>query len=417
MYAGYLAEDPDGWIVNEPATLTYLQALGLKIECKIERWGRMLYNNDKEWTTPEADKAPWYTPGEDVASAKFYGFIITAMQGVDDSTRTATVTQLRGDGAIHGGRRNASREMRLTLRGWGADHDGLMAGMNWFRNIMTGANDNCHPRTAMSQCSDKRFAFVTDRPYVPTTGTANEKYAGTVASLLRRWRSYKECTVIDGPKVTARGTMGKASWIDVEVLISAADPFIYRNEGDTAGTTSGLTPTSHDNVNCGYASDAYDRIIDDPQDTIKKPPSVPALNIITMPATWNRYKITIPKKDSDSFGSVMPKVHVMAGSGALRNVRVRFYASDKEGTCDFEGDFFIRYLPAGHELYIDSVSRQIYGFTDTAEGFSGGNLVVGSQGRAITWPALSCRTSYAVWVDAASPLGSARVSVETSIRE
>jgi hypothetical protein len=117
----------------------------------------------------------------------------------------------------------------------------------------------------------------------------------------------------------------------------------------------------------------------------------------------------------------VPTVFVITGATPRRQLRVRFHRQGKSGSCDFEGEFYILYVPANSILTIDAVDRTVRvsvgATTGVGDDKPAANLVVGSGGRPPTWPSMACGTSYTVTVDAAGGLQGTTVATDVSIRE
>lgn len=94
----------------------------------------------EEYTTPEADSAPWYDP-TDPETADFYGVYPLAFDGIDDSTRTIESAELTGDGSVVVGSRYTGKDIRVSGMAFAKDEAGLYAGMSWLDSALNGTEE------------------------------------------------------------------------------------------------------------------------------------------------------------------------------------------------------------------------------------------------------------------------------------
>lgn len=94
----------------------------------------------EEYTTPEADNAPWYDP-TDPETADFYGVYPLAFEGIDDSTRTIESAELTGDGSVVVGSRYTGKDIRVSGMAFAKDEAALYAGMSWLDNALNGTEE------------------------------------------------------------------------------------------------------------------------------------------------------------------------------------------------------------------------------------------------------------------------------------
>lgn len=94
----------------------------------------------ENYTTPEADNAPWYDP-TDPATAGFYGVYPLSFEGIDDSTRTIESAELSGDGSVVVGSRFAGQDIRVTGMAFARDEASLYAGVSWLNSALNGTEE------------------------------------------------------------------------------------------------------------------------------------------------------------------------------------------------------------------------------------------------------------------------------------
>lgn len=94
----------------------------------------------EEYTSPEADNAPWYDP-TDPETADFYGIYPLDFDGIDDSTRTIESAELTGDGSVVVGSRYSGKDIRVTGVAFAKDEAALYAGMSWLDNALNGTEE------------------------------------------------------------------------------------------------------------------------------------------------------------------------------------------------------------------------------------------------------------------------------------
>jgi len=90
---------------------------------------------DAAYSTPAADNAPWYDPG-DPASANFYGLYITDIQGAEDDSRVAVFTQSIGDGGTVGPTRRATKQFRVKALLAARDEFAMESGLRWLNRTI-----------------------------------------------------------------------------------------------------------------------------------------------------------------------------------------------------------------------------------------------------------------------------------------
>lgn len=91
--------------------------------------------DNEPYTSPMVDDAPWFDP-VNPETARFYGLYPLDVRGVEDSTRSAIVTENVTDGGSVGQTRFGSRAMRVRALMVAADELAMNSGMTWLRNAL-----------------------------------------------------------------------------------------------------------------------------------------------------------------------------------------------------------------------------------------------------------------------------------------
>ena len=179
-YTGYMTLGGTE-IINANRTAAYVRNIlpqfGLeKIgECE----GLHLALGDPEYGTPLSDQPPWYDP-DDPDTLGFFGFYPLSIEGIDDSTRQSTVTELSTDGGFIGLRRWGSREIRVTGLLLAVDDASLEAGLSWFRIALVGEG---HCATDPTVCGGDTMCYLSVCPDVCEDGVDLDVPVDTVESV------------------------------------------------------------------------------------------------------------------------------------------------------------------------------------------------------------------------------------------
>ena len=127
-------------IINKPRTRAYIRAMvsGLSIavddDCE-----DLAIAHGEEYVSPVHDEAPWFAPYAP-ASGEFLGLYPLALDGFDDSTTSASVTETTTSGGIPGRRRAKSRSLRVSALAVATSDRGLSYGLSWLRDALDGSN-------------------------------------------------------------------------------------------------------------------------------------------------------------------------------------------------------------------------------------------------------------------------------------
>ncbi len=117
----------------------------------------------ENWDSTNYERAPWYDPALPEVSRRFYGAFGLEIRGIEDSTRTAGVTEGLGDGGVIGRVRKGPREVTVKALLAGEGRDSLEYGMSWLTaaldpNACGQHGDACGTAdlTYFSTCPPKR---------------------------------------------------------------------------------------------------------------------------------------------------------------------------------------------------------------------------------------------------------------------
>lgn len=168
------ANCPMHWLKGAPCT-TLAEAVG-----------------DTRYSYADIATAPWYDSTIDEISRRFYGVFGLAIDGVEDSTRSATVTEGIADGGVIGRSRRAMRNVtaRMLLMGYG--QDAVEYGMSWLTAVLDP--DACG--TPSINCGTSEMSVFSSCPPVRITDETNEDY-GERVDLARRFM--RNAGAISGP--------------------------------------------------------------------------------------------------------------------------------------------------------------------------------------------------------------------------
>lgn len=178
--------------------------------------------DDEPYIYERIDEAPWYDPDNPELTSRFYGLYIVEMQGVNDSTRQASVTEMIIDGAQVSGYRHTSREVRVRAVLSANGMDALDSGMTWLRNVLEPNACGVHG----GDCGASDMQFFVDCP-PPIGDLTEEEYQEEVVDPL--YRILHQVTCISGPLVQQELASNDGTHFGyiVEFTLLAAVPFVY----------------------------------------------------------------------------------------------------------------------------------------------------------------------------------------------
>ena len=132
-WAGY-GEYAGNEIYNSARTAAYAKNNGAYWfkGCFDDEWLPLMLGDGAQYTTPLLDNAPWVDP-DIPASFDFWGAYPISVDGIEDSTRTATVNESTLDGGIPGRIRHATKSVVFNMALLGATECAVEYGMRWLR--------------------------------------------------------------------------------------------------------------------------------------------------------------------------------------------------------------------------------------------------------------------------------------------
>lgn len=408
MYYEYVSFGDDMPLIETARTYSYIKKMlpKLEVECDINPSMKYLSNGGAEFNTPKIDGAVWYSP--DIPSSEYFLGMIPSDQitGMYDSTQGANFTELKDEGAVHHSRKFGVREMKFKATLFAVTEFGLYVGLEWLKDSLSGGYCASAQR---KDCGGSDLIFLTS---AITGGNTTD----AAASYFNRAMMAKDVKTLSGVKVVQTINFENAYACEVEFILVAANPFLYRLESEWSMYASSVTAETHPEYKCNPSADSYSELITDPNDgVLARPPRPPLINPMTMPASWQRWNLYTPTSGNQQYGQIVMKVIVNSTSSTQRMLRIRLYRTESV-TCDYDGEFLITYIPAGHVLTIDGTDRTITMMRPDGRTVSAANLVVGSDGRPAMWPVVDCKVQYRVQVDAPDSLAGISVNVRGQLR-
>jgi hypothetical protein len=159
-------------LINAERTKAYarnaMPLFGLTSECCDCPDLPLVAGDQDGYSSPMTDPAPWYSPFTP-GSEEFYGLLPLSVEGIDDATVGASITELTTDGAVISRPRRSSRAMRFSGLLIGASDKGLDVGMAWLKSVLGGSecsagdcggDDLCYLATCPQVCSYEGFPTV-----------------------------------------------------------------------------------------------------------------------------------------------------------------------------------------------------------------------------------------------------------------
>lgn len=143
----------DGWlsfggteIANRSRVMEYVKTLlpNLTLKdpcgsgCSCDHLADLL--GEKRYATPLIDDAPWLDV-DAPASYDFLGVFPTSIVGIDDSTVTAEVVESPDSGGWVVNRREATREIRVSVATFATSDEGAHYGTQWLKSVLDGSCD------------------------------------------------------------------------------------------------------------------------------------------------------------------------------------------------------------------------------------------------------------------------------------
>ena len=171
----------------------------------VECGGLVEFLGDGAYQYSLIDQAPWYDPDNVDLTSRFLGLYVVSMEGVSNSTRSATVTEKIVDGAQVSGYRHSSREVRVRAMLTAKGMDALEAGMTWLRNVLEP--DACGVHGTDCGASDLQF-FVDCPPERADVIVPETVWSGIIVTNLATNPSFEGATLPAGATVSTEWSMG-----------------------------------------------------------------------------------------------------------------------------------------------------------------------------------------------------------------
>jgi hypothetical protein len=264
-------------IANSSRFLTYVGELipGLQVEDCYDcaDLGEIL--GDGPYNSPLVDQPDWYAVNQP-DSAEFCGFYPLEVEGIDDGTRTATVTELALDGAMVGAPRYASREIRVSGLLAGATDAAVQYGLRWLAKALEGAA--CRDATG---CTGDHLCYYAACPPMCTDSPALDGWDpedpdstplpfylcddGMITTAARACsveyeRTLYQVTMTSGPTVVEQYNSTCGALLRVEFTLVAGVPFAFSTAISAApGTIDIPDPVTVPEISCTPGTDVVVR--------------------------------------------------------------------------------------------------------------------------------------------------------------
>ena len=424
-------------VINASRTEAYAANSGLG-------WFRAAYKNealqlllgDRDYSSPLQDDAPW-TDYRDPDTYDFLGAYPLSVEGVEDSTWSAAVTENTGDGGVVGRVRKGTKTVVFQVALIGRTVCGAEAGMRWLREALGG-----RPCLAPNECTGHDMCYLRCEPHLDMTEYRPEivytfDENGDVVQAGRNppddltdcytefLRTLRNVTFTIGPTIQEKKFTadGGAVWI-VAFTAVAGNPYEWGQEtpliqGFMDPTVNvpyvdGIVPDGGMFDADGYVQTEvacpvveYQPVYDPACPFVIPPPGVPSVDItcFDFPVNYIRRQFVIPESSVPTWGEVVPFLQIRAPTYEVRSLRLRFYSDVLGGgdpatdPCNFCGDIVFSYIPANSTLVFDGSDRAVYLQTPGGGKRRADSLVFGSDGTPFEWPELSCGVGYIVTLD------------------
>jgi hypothetical protein len=410
----------DGWFAlggnefaNAARTEAYMESTS---------WFRPTYNapqmglllNDGTYRSPLLDDAPWldaYRP----ESADFFGFYPLEVTGLEDSTRTSTVTESTTDGGNAGRIRHATRSVVFNGLLLAASDAGAQFGADWLRQTLLGSL--CGPKPN-SPCAGDDLCFFAYEPTVDLSG--GESTIEECLSPIRR--HLRKFAITRGPIITGKRetTDGGAVWMvtftgtagdpwqfgdEVPVIVGFGDPNIDEPWVDGSTGVADSIGYIYSEVDCEVPR--FDPLNDPLAPVMIPPPAPPSVprGPVVLPTNWRRRQVSLPAAEVPLWSDAAPVIDIRTANRDVRTLRLRFYADPyglqqpSEDPCGFCGDMLVQYIPSNSLMRIDAASRTVMVEQPGGVQRRADAMVFGSDNKPFDWPMLTCGTNYVVTVD------------------
>lgn len=349
-YEGYLTYDGVE-IANHGRLALLARAMGVDTVRVSEATAAALLTRmdetQAEWS--QIADAPWYDAGYP-ASAEFAGVLVLAMQGLDDSSLSASVVEYITDGGNAGRARTATQAIVGNVIFVGSTERGVEYGQRWLNRVLTKTRHG-------KACSGSDLHYL--RTLGSTPATAEMVHRRDVSltrafSITRKKRS--ACSASQGVTFTLTDTDGYEYGEPVQKItalggVNATGP----------GVTSSGTLTAQEIICPRYDytpiyDPLYPALVASPQ----APDFYPAGWTIKPGDTFQRSWARITPTEPSELGLV-PFIRLSSTQEA-RMVRVSIWPADSANNdqCDPLFSVMVSYLLPDLGFYIDGEARAAY---------------------------------------------------------
>jgi hypothetical protein len=405
MFDGYLTYGGSE-IINIARTSTYLDNANVTWFIADDKFGDLAEVLGDKYTTPLNDEPDWFDP-DDPDTWDFYGFYPLSVTGVEDSTRTATVSEAVGDGGSVSLVRAGTKTIVVQGLLVGAAECNVAIGMSWLKNALAGGG------CSGGSCDGDDVCMLNCIPGIDDTSPNFPNHC-----LDDYLRTFHNVTVTNGPVINTKLEMsiGGEAW-DVTFTMVVGNPHAWGPEVvitdrmwqiTTPNVAGGLwNAASSFGFDLDCAQSQADPLQDPTCDILIPPPGAPTIDLFCYdpPTNWDRYTAQVPKQFVGSWMESVPvlKMYPLVDT---RLVRVRFFPDpfetfdpDAIDPCGFCGDIVTTFMPTGSEWTLDGVGRKASSMLPGGRRASGASLIFSTDGGPAVWPSLSCGMSYIMAID------------------
>lgn len=438
-------------ILNEARTQAYAERAGIGMTC-MPCQGLYDALDNPQYTTPRADRAPWYDPHYP-ESQRVIGFLGMDIVGTGQSTATRTPTEAVGDGSVIGPLRMAHREVQFTLAAIALDDCALMYALGWLSHVLKG-----------NSCQSNECAGLTLCVYSCCPGDDDGDVPGQRSKYMRH---FMDVGLMEGPTMISltggapggsggdstltagggeTGTAGVGTITTVsgastagcsgfggsrggsavasgfEFILVAGKPWAYADSIrviDWTRFVKGTKVTEFDpdqqREDCEKFQAAFGAKCD-ANPHCPEPAGVPSAPVPQDPCypdrpynAWRTVKTVSPLAIPRQAEGV-PYVQFDTGTRPLENTLIRFYQNlqGRDCTeyppdpCNACAEIFIPWMPGNASVNLDGRNQRAYArcrqddpslrFVHTTQRIQ----LIGPGGTAFTWPVFPCGTGFCV---------------------
>lgn len=206
---------------------------------------------DSEYTYGEIRSAPWYDPDIDDISTRFLGVYAVSIEGLNDSTKTASMTEGIADGGRLGRSRRTSRSVRVRAVLSARGQDALEYGKSWLDSVLDGRA--CSDSAGLA-CGVGDVQFFSTCP--PERTDVYEYTPWSVAAT-----NVFTSPGFDDPSVIPVGAYQADDWSLTSgghsLLVPPSETAEWNVSVDPESGLSPITPDGQDIVGSGYGAQLY----------------------------------------------------------------------------------------------------------------------------------------------------------------